>query len=71
VHLFKQIYLSGLPECLSPKISDYFIILQIHLTIPVMICTSDPNILISSLVFSEKADKMCILVNEKKQKKQV
>jgi hypothetical protein len=34
-----------------------------------MICTSDPNILISSLVFSEKVDKMCTLLNKKKQKK--
>ena len=33
-----------------------------------MICTSDPNILISSLVFSEKVDKMCTLVNEKNKK---
>ena len=33
-----------------------------------MICTSDPNILISSLVFSEKVDKMCTLVNKKNKK---
>jgi hypothetical protein len=34
-----------------------------------MICTSDPNILISSLVFSEKVDKMCTLLNKKNKKK--
>jgi hypothetical protein len=34
-----------------------------------MICTSDPNILISSLVFSEKVDKMCTLLKKKKKKK--